>query len=184
MTRHASTGALAPRQPSDTRTSEHNLGQTAAPHPVVRTLVQQPLTVCLFHGLAGSGAPAAIAFGEIPGAGARLQDMTVFGLESTAGMALASGAAGVMLRGMFRSSRARRAWLWSRAACRSPSVRWGRSRHGRGNEWRRRTFATSRPIRLASTRACTAPHQVSPTRRPWIAHARVWLSRAGRVRNA
>ena len=57
----------------------------------------------LVHGLAGSGAPAAIAFGELPGAGARLLSMTVFGLGSIAGMALASGAVGVALRVIFRS---------------------------------------------------------------------------------
>jgi hypothetical protein len=37
-------------------------------------------------------------------------------------MALASVAAGVTLRIIFRSGGVRRGWLWSPAACRSPSV--------------------------------------------------------------
>jgi len=76
----------------------------------------------LVHGLAGSGALTAIAFAELPGAGARLLYMTLFGLGSIAGMALASGAAGFTLRIMFRSSGARRGPALVTGGCRSPSV--------------------------------------------------------------
>ena len=58
---------LALQQPSNTRTSDHNLGSYGRAHPVVRTLVWRPLTVGLIHGLAGSGALTAIAFAWVPG---------------------------------------------------------------------------------------------------------------------
>jgi hypothetical protein len=77
-------------------------------HSGVRALSWRPLAVGLVHGLAGSGALTAIAFAELPGAGARLLYMTFFGLGSIAGMALASGAAGVTLRVIARSGGARR----------------------------------------------------------------------------
>jgi high-affinity nickel-transport protein len=76
--------------------------------PEIRTLAWRPLAVGLVHGLAGSGALTAIAFAELPGAGARLVYMTLFGLGSIAGMALASGAAGATLRVVARSGAARR----------------------------------------------------------------------------
>lgn len=76
-------------------------------HPV-RTLSWRPLVVGLVHGLAGSGALTAIAFAELPGTGARLIYIMLFGLGSIAGMALASGAAGVTLRVLARSGGARR----------------------------------------------------------------------------
>ena len=77
-------------------------------HPEVRTLSWRPLAVGLVHGLAGSGALTAIAFAELPGAGARLIYMMLFGLGSIAGMALASGTAGVALRVLSRSGGTRR----------------------------------------------------------------------------
>jgi hypothetical protein len=77
-------------------------------HPAVRTRVWRPLAIGGVHGLAGSGALTAIAFAELPGAGARLIYMIVFGLGSIAGMALASGAAGVTLRVVARSGGTRR----------------------------------------------------------------------------
>jgi high-affinity nickel-transport protein len=86
-------------------------GHGAAPahvHPAVRTRVWRPLAIGGVHGLAGSGALTAIAFAELPGAGARLIYMVVFGLGSIAGMALASGAAGVTLRVVARSGGTRR----------------------------------------------------------------------------
>lgn len=76
--------------------------------PEVRTLTWRPLAVGLVHGLAGSGALTAIAFAELPGAGARLLYMTFFGLGSIGGMVLASGTAGVALRVIARSGGARR----------------------------------------------------------------------------
>lgn len=77
-------------------------------HPAVRTLAWRPLAVGLVHGLAGSGALTAITFAEIPGAGARLLYIGLFGLGSIAGMALASGAAGATLRVVARSGGTRR----------------------------------------------------------------------------
>jgi high-affinity nickel-transport protein len=77
-------------------------------HPAIRTLSWRPLVVGLVHGLAGSGALTAIAFAELPGAGARLIYMALFGLGSIAGMARASGAAGVTLRVIARSGGTRR----------------------------------------------------------------------------
>ena len=74
----------------------------------VRSLAWRPLAVGLVHGLAGSGALTAIVFAELPGAGARLLYMTLFGLGSVAGMAFASGAAGATLRVVARSAGARR----------------------------------------------------------------------------
>ena len=77
-------------------------------HPEVRMLSWRALTVGLVHGLAGSGALTAIAFAELPGTGARLIYMMLFGLGSIAGMALASGTAGVALRVIARSGETRR----------------------------------------------------------------------------
>jgi hypothetical protein len=78
-------------------------------HPVeLRTLAWRPLAIGGVHGLAGSGALTAITFAELPGASARLIYMMLFGVGSIAGMALASGAAGVTLRVIARSGAARR----------------------------------------------------------------------------
>jgi high-affinity nickel-transport protein len=77
-------------------------------HVGMRTLAWRPLVVGLVHGLAGSGALTAIAFAELPGTWTRLTYMTLFGLGSIAGMALASGAAGVTLRIVARSGGVRR----------------------------------------------------------------------------
>jgi hypothetical protein len=77
-------------------------------HVGMRTLAWRPLVVGLVHGLAGSGALTAIAFAELPGTAARLLYMALFGLGSIAGMALASGAAGVALRIVALSGGARR----------------------------------------------------------------------------
>lgn len=77
-------------------------------HGGLRAHAWRPLAVGLVHGLAGSGALTAIAFAELPGTGARLLYMALFGLGSVAGMAFASGAAGATLRVVARSSGARR----------------------------------------------------------------------------
>lgn len=86
------------------RTHTH---RAAHDHPM-RAIAWRPLAVGWVHGLAGSGALTAIAFAELPGAGARLIYMVLFGLGSIAGMALASGAAGVTLHVLARSGGARR----------------------------------------------------------------------------
>jgi hypothetical protein len=73
-----------------------------------RVRAWRPLGVGLVHGLAGSGALTAIVFADLPGTGARLLYITLFGLGSIAGMAFASGAAGATLRVVARSAGARR----------------------------------------------------------------------------
>jgi hypothetical protein len=95
---------VALRAAADHRTHGH-----AHDHrPAARALSWRPLAVGLVHGLAGSGALTAIVFAELPGAGARLIYMLLFGLGSIAGMALASGTAGVALRVIARSGGTRR----------------------------------------------------------------------------
>jgi len=94
------------------------LGRAGHAHPgapdprptaaAARTRAWRPLAVGGVHGLAGSGALTAFAFAELPDAGARLIYMLLFGVGSIAGMALASGAAGVTLRILARSGGARR----------------------------------------------------------------------------
>ena len=92
------------------RTADHPLHATGHVHVprAGRALAWRPLAVGGVHGLAGSGALTAIVFAELPGAGARLLYMALFGLGSIAGMALASGAAGATLRVVARSGGARR----------------------------------------------------------------------------
>jgi high-affinity nickel-transport protein len=68
----------------------------------------RPLVVGLIHGLAGSGALSALVFAQMPGTGARVLYMTLFGLGSIVGMAIASGVAGTAIQHLVRSSRARR----------------------------------------------------------------------------
>jgi high-affinity nickel-transport protein len=58
----------------------------------------QALIVGAIHGLAGSSALTAMVFAALPGAAARLLYITLFGLGSIVGMALASGSAGLWLR--------------------------------------------------------------------------------------
>lgn len=77
-------------------------------HAAVHRLAWRPLAVGVVHGLAGSGALTAIVFADLPGAGARLLYMSLFGAGSIAGMALASGAAGATLRVLARSADAQR----------------------------------------------------------------------------
>jgi hypothetical protein len=118
--------------------------------------------VGLVHSLAGSGALTAIAFAEVrvPGT-APVHDRLDPG--SIAGMALAPGARrGRAARSSSgRVARARALALVTSSLSITVGVM-GSIRHGRGGEWRRRTFLTSRPIRLASTRACTVLHPVFP----------------------
>lgn len=101
----------------DGASHHHVHGRSGACHPEhvhphvhvgMRTLAWRPLVVGLVHGLAGSGALTALAFAGLPGTAARLTYMTLFGLGSIAGMALASGAAGVTLRIVARSGGVRR----------------------------------------------------------------------------
>ena len=64
------------------------------------TLAWRPLAIGIVHGLAGSGGLTALVFAELPGDGARILYMTLFGAGSVAGMALASGVAGMSLARM------------------------------------------------------------------------------------
>ncbi|MFM8536199.1 MAG: hypothetical protein ACKOEC_21915 [Acidimicrobiia bacterium] len=58
------------------------------------TLARQPLMVGMVHGLSGSGALTALALSTLPTLASQLTFMLLFGLGSTAGMAMAAGLAG------------------------------------------------------------------------------------------
>ena len=58
------------------------------------TLARRPLLVGAVHGLAGSGALTALVLATLPSAAAQLTYMALFGLGSTAGMAVLSGIVG------------------------------------------------------------------------------------------
>jgi hypothetical protein len=58
------------------------------------TLARRPLLIGAIHGLAGSGALAALVLATLPSTTARLAYMLLFGLGSTAGMAALSGLLG------------------------------------------------------------------------------------------
>ena len=79
-------------------------------HLGARAIAWRPLTVGIVHGLAGSGALTALAFARLPTAGARVLYMVVFGAGSVAGMAIATGLAGVALQHVARGQATRR-WL-------------------------------------------------------------------------
>ena len=80
-------------------TEEHvHAGAEQHVHVAGRALAWRPLVVGLVHGLAGSGAITALVFAELPTLGSRVAYITLFGLGSIAGMAIASGVAGASLR--------------------------------------------------------------------------------------
>lgn len=79
-------------------------------HVGARAIAWRPLTVGLVHGLAGSGALTALAFAELPTAGARVLYMILFGVGSIAGMAIVTGLAGVALQQVARGPATRR-WV-------------------------------------------------------------------------
>ena len=58
------------------------------------TFARRPLLIGAIHGLAGSGALAALVLATLPSTAARLAYMLLFGLGSTAGMAALSGLLG------------------------------------------------------------------------------------------
>jgi hypothetical protein len=62
-----------------------------------RVVAWRPLVVGVVHGLAGSGALTALVFAELPSTALRIAYITLFGFGSIAGMAIASGIAGVSL---------------------------------------------------------------------------------------
>ena len=73
-----------------------------------RTFALRPLIVGLVHGLAGSGAMAALVFAELPDLPSRMVYIVLFGLGSILGMAAASAAVGASLQRAARTSRRRR----------------------------------------------------------------------------
>ncbi|HEX4355316.1 MAG TPA: hypothetical protein VHZ95_20460 [Polyangiales bacterium] len=78
---------------------EHvHAGPDAHVHVAGRALAWRPLVVGLVHGLAGSGAITALVFAELPTLAARVVYITLFGLGSIGGMAIASGVAGASLQ--------------------------------------------------------------------------------------
>jgi high-affinity nickel-transport protein len=90
---------------------EHvHAGAGAHIHLGRRAVAWRPLTIGLVHGLAGSGALTALAFAELPSSSARIVYMAVFGVGSVAGMAVATGLAGMALQHVARGDGARR-WL-------------------------------------------------------------------------
>lgn len=70
--------------------------QAGAPHIHIGTwtLARRPLLVGAVHGLAGSGALTALVLATLPSTAARLAYLGLFGLGSTLGMAVLSGALG------------------------------------------------------------------------------------------
>ena len=96
-------------------TTTHRHGEVAHTHagPVHvhvggKALSWRPLVIGLVHGLAGSGALTALVFAELPGTATRLIYITLFGLGSVAGMAIASGLAGATIRQVASGARTRR----------------------------------------------------------------------------
>jgi len=69
-------------------------GMAAHVHIGKWTFARRPLLIGAVHGLAGSGALAALVLTTLPSMTARLAYMTLFGLGSTAGMAALSGLLG------------------------------------------------------------------------------------------
>lgn len=66
-------------------------------HVGARAFAWRPLTVGIIHGLAGSGALTALAFAELPSTASRIAYMLLFGVGSTAGMAVATGVVGGLI---------------------------------------------------------------------------------------
>jgi hypothetical protein len=82
--------------------------ETSHSHP--HAIAWRPITIGIVHGLAGSGALTALVFAELPTSGARVVYMIMFGAGSIAGMAIATGLAGVALQHVARGATTRR-WL-------------------------------------------------------------------------
>ncbi len=89
---------LGPRGPARLHTHSwvvhQHSGLPAHVHIGKWTFARRPLLVGAIHGLAGSGALAALVLATLPSTAARLAYMAVFGLGSTAGMAALSGLLG------------------------------------------------------------------------------------------
>ncbi|MBE7449090.1 MAG: high-affinity nickel-transport family protein [Kofleriaceae bacterium] len=115
--------------------SAHAHGQTlhrhAAPdgghlHVGASTLAWRPLAIGVIHGLAGSGGLTALVFAELPSDAARVVYIVLFGAGSIAGMALASGLAGLSLARLVRAPHhARRLGAVAGALSIAIGVAWG-----------------------------------------------------------
>lgn len=90
------------------RNDEHEPDAVTHLHVGDRVVMWRPLFVGLIHGLAGSGALTAFVFAEQPTFAARVAYIALFGFGSVAGMALASGVAGVSLQAVARTAQIRR----------------------------------------------------------------------------
>jgi len=77
-------------------------------HVAGRAVAWRPLLVGLVHGLAGSGALTALVFAKLPTPALRIGYITLFGIGSVAGMAVASGIAGASLHAVARRPSTRR----------------------------------------------------------------------------
>jgi hypothetical protein len=93
---------MAAAQGADGPVQRHQHGRCVHTHAGVPahvhigrwTLARRPLVIGAVHGLAGSGALTALVLTTLPTTAARLAYMVVFGLGSTAGMAVLSGVLG------------------------------------------------------------------------------------------
>lgn len=72
-------------------------------HLGTATLAWRPLAIGIVHGLAGSGGLTALVFAELPSDAARVVYIALFGAGSIAGMAIASGLAGMSLARVARA---------------------------------------------------------------------------------
>lgn len=104
-------------RPGEAPATAHSHGEVAHTHGAIiphlhvrgRVVAWRPLLVGLVHGLAGSGALTALVFAELPTVALRLIYITLFGLGSVAGMAIASGVAGASLSAAAHKPSTRRA---------------------------------------------------------------------------
>jgi high-affinity nickel-transport protein len=89
-------------------THDHEPHTHAHVHVGRKTLAWRPLAIGLVHGLAGSGALTALVFSQLPTLATRIVYITLFGVGSIAGMAIASGVAGASLHRAANSPSRRR----------------------------------------------------------------------------
>jgi len=93
------------------RPTHHTHGELTHAHPMHEphlhltslTLARRPLLIGLMHGLAGSGALAALTMASMPTLGAALGSMALFGAGSVFGMSALSGLIGVPLGRLARA---------------------------------------------------------------------------------
>jgi hypothetical protein len=95
MLQAAQLGSKGPMSVHRHRWTVHqHAGMAAHVHIGNVTFARRPLLIGAVHGLAGSGALAALVLATLPSTSARLAYMMLFGLGSTAGMAALSGLLG------------------------------------------------------------------------------------------